>query len=399
MPTTPREYLSELAPGTGQSRRTSSKVSRSTTGRYAASPAFQTRGVLGFGRAGPRNSRTTSAVRKRGSGRGGPVEADVDHGQPSHGRLRRGQEVDRFGDAEGDRLVGEHGVAQDDLARGVGPTRQVHGDDPGVLGDLVDPCGRLSGQPGAAADPEKPVDHDVGLGEQRAALGTVRLRVGREHRHAGLQRRREPTRVGRRRVHRRGREAALGEVGQRHTGRRRRCCRTRPARRPAHPAVPRGGRPPRPPAPARRAPSARPRAGRPWRPPRQRGRRRRRSASITSLAFRHDDRRRDAGVVRDRQVERSSTPRSSAARRDRADDLDRGRPAGVPAHRGVVPAQPPGRAERLGDGLLGGEPGGQRGRERAPRSVGGEQPLAQARRPRAASPRTARRRRRRCRRR
>ncbi len=80
---------------------------------------------------------------------------------------------------------------------------------------------------------------------------------------------------------------------------------------------------------------------------------------------------------RQREVE-AVDPELGGAGGDGAGDLEHRLAAVEPAHGGVGPDQAHGRAERLGGGLLGGEPGGERGGREVLLGLG-EQPVAQRR--------------------
>ena len=109
----------------------------------------------------------------------------------------------------------------------------------------------------------------------------------------------------------------------------------------------------------------------------------------------HDERERDPGVVRQREVDALDAELLGAGRNGAA-QLEATAAARVGDDLGVVPRQAAGRAERLGQRLLGGEPGGQRLQRQ--RGLGrGEQPVAQRGRALEGLARTARCRRRRCR--
>jgi hypothetical protein len=146
--------------------------------------------------------------------RSAEVEADVDHRQPADGRLGGREQVHGFGHAEGHRLIGEHRVPQRHLAGRVSPAGQVDGHHPRVLRDRLDPVRGLTGQAGAAADPEDAVHDHIGLGDHGTPAHSTRRHQGHARRPGRLQ----TARVRRRRVNRRGRKALLREHRQRVQG-------------------------------------------------------------------------------------------------------------------------------------------------------------------------------------
>ena len=115
------------------------------------------------------------------------------------------------GNNGGDALYALADLAERHLAGRVGAAGQVHGDDPGVLGDRLDPLGGRSRKSGPATDPEQTVHDDVGLPDETPPVPGIT----RNQRHAGLPRGGQPSRVRARGVDRRCREPLLGEVGQR----------------------------------------------------------------------------------------------------------------------------------------------------------------------------------------
>src|SRR3954466_8231645 len=178
MPTTPREYLSELAPGTGQSRRTSSKVSRSTTGRtrspssgrlllpFWGPPTPREREEpapgSGKGRLGP-SSRPMSTTVSR------PTAASVP-GIRCTGLATPNVTVSSANTAAPSRTSPagsaplRRSTATTPPASGrFPPARQVHGHAPRVLGDPVRPVGPLAGEARPTADAQQAVHDHVGL--------------------------------------------------------------------------------------------------------------------------------------------------------------------------------------------------------------------------------------------
>jgi hypothetical protein len=133
----------------------------------------------------------------------GGLDADVDDRQHAAGLLGGRQEVHGFGDRERHGLVGEHPVRIELATHGVLPGREVDGDEVRGVRDLSQPCSRPGREPGASADTEDAVEHDVGLGQDRRVSG---------ENHAGLRGGGPGPLVDRAVVHCRGVPPRLGEA-------------------------------------------------------------------------------------------------------------------------------------------------------------------------------------------
>ena len=303
---------------------------------------------------------------------------------------------------EGDRLVGEHASSAPSLAGRVEPARQVDGDDAASSATASTRPRPPAGRPGRPPMPRMPSSTRSASAQLTARGSAVRRRATRRPRPRPPR----PPRAPRVRAvrphgaqHRDAGDAGLGEARRRHTGRRRRCCRPderddacAPSRSSSRAATtsasPRG---------RARHQLALGQLGHGGRLGGPDAARRRRPRSRDHSALGDDDGRRDAGVVGQGDVQASRTPRSSARACTVPRDLQvRAAVRRRARTRGVGPVQPDRRAERLGQRLLGGEPG-REGVERQVALLVGEQPLAQRRACARGSARSARRRRRRCR--
>ena len=333
-------------------------------GSRAGADADDAAGVLVVERRRARQQRGDVVRLQRLDRRLGQVEPDVD--EVHHpARLRR--RVDEVGDlvgAEGDRHVGAHvrrrRAGRCRRRRPTGRPRRR-------------PAPRRSGPSAASASAAGPAVPPMPTIPSTTTSGSVRLVDGRRA-AAGARSAASPARAPSREQHRLDRPPRAGRAAPRRTARRRRC-------RPPRPAAAPGRRTPTPSrsrdaTPARR----RPLHQRPLGQPRHQRRLGRPhlldgvcaphalklavECSTAQRPLRHSTRgrrrRRDPAVVGQRQVHAARRPARAARAAPCRGARRTGRPAASTTTSASCQASPAGRAERLGQRLLGGEPGGQR---------------------------------------